>query len=182
METTLKNNYFKFTAGVVLCLLVRLIPLRAPNIEPLLATVMPFSKSFGALAGFSFGVISILLYDVLTNTLGIQTFFTAGAYGLIGVWSAFYFKKNQANSWHFVRFAVMGTLFFDAVTGLIVGPLFFNQTFLSALIGQIPFTILHLLGNISLALILSPAIYKLLIKKKKKQETSIIKILNPKTI
>lgn len=182
METTLKNNYFKFTAGVVLCLLVRLIPFRAPNIEPILATVMPFSKHFGAFAGFSFGVISILLYDVLTNTLGIQTFFTAGAYGALGVWSAVYFNKNEANSWNFVRFALMGTLFFDIVTGLLVGPMFFNQTFTNALIGQIPFTILHLLGNISLALILSPAVYKLLVKKKKKHKTSLINTLNPKII
>jgi uncharacterized membrane protein len=183
MENMLKNNYFKFTAGVILCLLVRLIPFRAPNIEPLLATVMPFSKHFGMLAGFSFGVISILLYDSLTNTLGVHTFFTAGAYGVLGLWSAIYFHKNEANSWNFVRFAVMGTLFFDAVTGLTIGPVFFNQPFTTALIGQIPFTILHLLGNISLALVLSPAIDKFLIKKRKrKEEPLFIKNLNPKII
>lgn len=176
------KNYFKFTIGLFLCLLVRLIPLRAPNIEPILATAMPFGKQFGALAGFSFGLISVLLYDVLTGTLGVHTFFTAGAYGIIGFWSASYFKNREATAWNFVRFAVFGTLFFDAVTGLVVGPVFFNQPFSYALAGQIPFTILHLLGNVAFAAVLSPAIYKFLIRKRKRESESSINILNPKII
>ncbi|MDE2400001.1 MAG: hypothetical protein KGL67_03290 [Patescibacteria group bacterium] len=178
-----KKNYFKFTVGLVLCLLVRLLPLRAPNIEPILATTMPFSKYYGALAGFSFAVLSILLYDVLTGTLGLQTLFTTGAYGVIGFWSASYFKKHNSDRWSYVRFAIIGTLFFDAVTGLTIGPLFFHQSFLTTLVGQIPFTALHLLGNISFALVLSPAIYKFLIKKRKRKSVvSSINILNPKII
>ena len=76
----------------------------------------------------------------------------------------------------------MGTLFFDAATGLTVGPLFFNQTFISALMGQIPFTAFHLLGNIAFAMILSPAIYKFLIKKKTEQKIILTTNFNPKTI
>ena len=163
-----KKNYFKFTLALVLCLLARLFPFRAPNVEPIMAVMMPFSKAYGALIGFSFAVLSILLYDIITGTIGLQTFFTVGAYGIVGFWAAYYFKKHQANKWNYTRFAVMGTLFFDALTGLTVGPLFFHQSFLETLVGQIPFTILHLFGNIALALILSPAIYSLLVKKRKK--------------
>ncbi len=183
MEATLKNNYFKYFVGLFVCLLVRLIPLRAPNVEPILATMMPFSKKFGMFMSISFAVLSIFLYDLLTNTIGIQTFFTLGAYGVLGLFSALYFKKREANVWNFVRFAVFGTLFFDIATGLTVGPIFFNQSFTSTLVGQIPFTILHLLGNITFAMVLSPAIYKFLIKKRKrKEEPSLIKNLNPKII
>lgn len=178
-----KKNYFKFFLGLLFCLLARLIPLRAPNVEPILATMMPMSRAYGALIGFSFAVLSILLYDVATGTLGVQTFFTTGAYGILGLWAARYFKKNKStNAWSYVRFAIMGTLFYDAFTGLTVGPLFFNQSFLGSLVGQIPFTLLHLLGNIAFAFILSPAIYNLLIKKKKKEKLEIINIFNPKTI
>jgi len=172
-----EKNYFKFTLkfflALVLCLLVRLIPFRAPNVEPILATTMPMSRAYGALVGFSFALLSILLYDILTHTLGVQTFFTAGAYGILGLWSASYFSAKGGsasggnnNKWGYVRFAIIGTLFFDAVTGLLIGPLFFHQSFLSTLIGQIPFTALHLLGNTIFAFILSPAIYDFLIKKK----------------
>lgn len=173
-----EKNYFKYAVGLSLCLLVRLIPFRAPNIEPILATAMPFSKHYGAFAGISFAVLSILLYDVATATLGVQTFFTAGAYGVLGWWSASYFKKHKASAMNFMRFAIIGTLFFDAVTGLTVGPLFFNQPLWSTLVGQIPFTALHLLGNITFAVALSPAIYKFLIKKKKEKPLPTL-ILNP---
>ncbi len=179
-----KKNYFasssKFFIGLIVSLIVRLIPLRAPNIEPIMATMMPFSKRYGALLSVSFAVFSILLYDLITNTLGVQTFFTLGAYGAVALASAWYFKTREASSWNFVRFAVMGTLFYDAVTGLTVGPLFFNQPFLQTFVGQIPFTLLHLAGNIAFAFILSPAIYKFLIRKRRKREqTSPIIILNP---
>ncbi|MFA6177275.1 MAG: hypothetical protein WC694_00020 [Candidatus Paceibacterota bacterium] len=187
-----KKNYFKFSPkfflALLLCLVVRLIPFRAPNVEPILATMMPFSKAYGALVGFSFAVLSILLYDVATNTLGMQTFFTVGAYGILGLWSASYFRKDKlarrggGDKWDYVRFAIIGTLFFDAFTGLTVGPIFFHQSFIQSVVGQIPFTALHLMGNIIFALILSPAIYKNLIKKKKKNYLSPINILNPKTI
>jgi hypothetical protein len=177
-----KKNYFKFTLGLALCLLVRLIPFRAPNIEPILAATMPFSKVYGALTSFSFAILSILLYDVLTGTLGMQTFFTAGAYGIIGLWSASYFKKREASILNYVRFAIIGTLFFDVLTGLTVGPLLFQQSFMNALVGQIPFTALHLTGNIIFALVLSPVIYNFIIKKKKTSTAPIISILRPKTI
>ena len=177
-----KKNYFKFSLGLVLCLLMRLIPLRAPNIEPILAMTMPFSKAYGAFVGFSFAVLSILLYDVLTSTLGVQTFFTVLAYGIIGLWAGYYFKKREANAWNYVRFAVIGTLSFDALTGLTVGPIFFHQSFLGSLTGQIPFTVLHLLGNVLFAFILSPAIYNLLVKKGENKSLAHINILHPKTI
>ncbi|MCX6752060.1 MAG: hypothetical protein NTZ87_00975 [Candidatus Nomurabacteria bacterium] len=190
-----KKNYLKFFLAIILCLLARFIPFRAPNVEPIFATMMPMSRAYGAMAGFSFAVLSILLYDMLTHTLGMQTFFTAGAYGILGLWAVKYFSakggsasggdKNQANKWSYVRFAIIGTLFYDALTGLTVGPIFFHQSFLTSLAGQIPFTLLHLISNIAFALVLSPAIYDFLIKKPEKKKEKIaplINILNPKII
>jgi hypothetical protein len=132
----------------------------------------------------------------VTGTLGTQTFFTVGAYGILGLWSASYFSAKggsasggKGSAGDYVRFAILGTLFFDAFTGLTVGPIFFHQSFIQSLIGQIPFTALHLMGNIIFALILSPAIYENLIKTclpaGRKRETflrSPINILNPKII
>lgn len=162
-----KKNWLKFILGFVICFLVRLIPFRPPNIEPILATQMPFSRAYGAFAGFIFGFFSIFIFDIATGHLGIWSFITAGAYGVLGSFAALYFKKNKGSVWDYARFAILGTLFFDAATGLTIGPLFFGQSFLSALTGQISFTLLHLLGNVSFALILSPAIYRSVIIKNK---------------
>lgn len=181
MEANIKN-YFKFFFALLLCLLVRFIPLRAPNVEPILATMMPFSKAYGAFVGFSFAILSILLFDVFSGTLGVQTFFTLLSYGIVGLWSASYFKKNKGDALHYVRFAIIGTLFFDAMTGLTVGPIFFHQSFLGSLVGQIPFTALHLTSNIVFAFFISPAIYNFLIRKKKTNTMPLINILNPKII
>ncbi|MDR3519651.1 MAG: hypothetical protein P4L63_02065 [Candidatus Pacebacteria bacterium] len=187
-KQTIKKSYFKFVISLVLCLLVRLIPFRAPNIEPIMATTMPMGRVYGAMGGFSFAVLSILLFDLVTHTLGLQTFFTAGAYGIIGLCSALYFAKDKGNRWGYVRFAIFGTLFFDAVTGLMVGPMMFHQPFMNALIGQIPFTALHLIGNVAFAIVLSPAVYNFLVRKKislpsrEKEPELIINTFNPKTI
>ena len=184
-KTMSEKNYFKFFLALVLCLMVRLIPFRAPNVEPILATTMPLGRAYGAFLGFSFAVLSIFLYDLVTGTLGMQTFFTVLAYGILGWWSANYFKnfkKNEANNWSYVRFAILGTLFYDVLTGLTVGPILFHQSFFGSVVGQIPFTALHLISNIVFALILSPAIYKFLIKKKKKKTLPNFNTINPKTI
>ena len=175
------KKYFKFALGLTLCFLFRLIPFRPPNVEPILATQMPFSKYFGAYAGFLFAFFSIIIFDLTTRTLGIWTLFTASIYGLLGILAFYFFVKREPTRWNFVRFAILGTLFFDAATGLMIGPIFFEQTFFNALIGQIPFTLWHLLGNISFAFILSPAIYNLLIKNKMKP-IPIISSFNPKII
>ncbi len=179
---TYKKNWLKFVTGLVVCLLVRLLPFRPPNIEPILAVQMPFSKVYGAYVGFLFAILSIVLYDLITGTLGMWSLVTAGAYGVLGLGAAVYFKKNNANVWGFVRYAIFGTLFFDAVTGLTVGPLLFHQSFASALVGQIPFTMMHLLGNVSFAVLLSPAIYSFMIKKKKSETKLLINTLNPQKI
>jgi uncharacterized membrane protein len=176
---TPKKNWLKFIIGFIFCLLIRLIPFRPPNIEPILATGMPFGRAYGAYAGFLFAFFSIVFYDLITNTLGLWTVITASTYGVLGFVSFFYFKKFQANALGYVSFAVIGTLFFDAVTGLSIGPLFFHQSFQGALWGQIPFTLWHLLSNVSFALVLSPAIYNFVIENKKLENISLIKIFNP---
>ena len=149
---------------------------------------MPVGRTYGAFAGFLFSFLSILLYDIATHTLGVRTIFTAGAYGVVGLASVYYFKNREVKTIDYVRFAIYGTLFFDIVTGLTVGPIFFHQSFIGSLVGQIPFTALHLLGNVILSACLSPGLYHFLIRKKKfmvstsNQKEPTINILNPKII
>ena len=89
-------------------------------------------------------------------------------------------KNKNNNSWNYAKFAVVGTLAFDIATGLSIGPLFFHQSFARAVIGQVPFTALHLAGNVSFAVILSPLIYKFIVENKNLETEAILKIFNPK--
>lgn len=158
--TSVRSGWFKLLLGWALSFALRAIPFRPPNLEPILAVQMPFTRRFGALIGFAFAFLNILLFDLVTGKLGSWTFITAACYGLLALFSAWYFRHRAGTSFQYAIHAVYATLLYDAVTGLSIGPLFFGQSFSEAFFGQIPFTVYHLIGNIALGAIVSPVIYR----------------------
>jgi hypothetical protein len=161
------KNWVKYITAFLAVIAIRLMPFRAPNVEPIMATIMPLGKTYSKLMSFAFGFFSIVLFDSITSGLGIWTLVTAVAYGLIGFSAQSYFK-NRSGWKNYATYAVFATIFYDAVTGLTVGPLFFHQSFMISLMGQVPFTALHLLGNVSFAIVLSPVIERWMVKEEKK--------------
>jgi len=174
------RNKFKIFIIFIGCLLFRLIPLRAPNIEPIMASVMPIGRKYGAIFGFAFGFLSIFLYDLMTH-FGAWTWTASITYGLVGMFSFLYFEKFKSSVFNFAVFAFFATIIFDLITGVLFAPMF-GQTMWSALILQIPFTALHLAGNIGFAVTLSPLINKWLASSEffslKKFSDTKYKILN----
>lgn len=158
------KNKFKIFTIFLGCLLFRLIPFRAPNVEPIMASIMPLGRKYGSITAFFFGFFSMVLYDIITGKIGYWTLTTAVSYGIIGFVSMFYFKKFKTSGLNFAIFAFAFTIFFDLITGVLFAPMF-GQTIFSALILQIPFTALHLAGNIGFALTLSPIINRWLVSK-----------------
>ncbi|MBW6441358.1 hypothetical protein K0B04_00410 [Patescibacteria group bacterium] len=153
------NNLIKYLTGLLTVVGMRLIP-HPPNVEPIMSTMMPFSKKWGWLSGMLFCLISVVLFDVLSGIIGVWTLVTAGTYSLVGAFSGLYFKNRESKIKNYVKFSIIATIFYDAVTGIGMGMLFFNQSFITTFLGQIPFTLYHLTGNILLAIIVSPALYK----------------------
>ena len=170
------TGWLKFTNGWIVVFLFRLIPFRPPNFEPMLATIMPFSKRFGLLGSFLFGFLGIVMFDAVTSGWGVWTAVTAIAYGVLGAGSCLFFKNREATVKNFLSFGIVGTIFYDAVTGLTIGPIFQGQPFIVALSGQIPFTLMHLLGTVVFATLLSPALYKWVVK----SETLELSVILPK--
>jgi energy-coupling factor transport system substrate-specific component len=153
------TNRLKYTIAFLTVFLIRLIPFRAPNVEPLMAVVMPMSKKINGLSVFIFSFLSIFIFDLVTSGIGLWTLIAGLAYGLVGL-GANYFFKNRSGWKNYALYAFVATIFYDALTGLTIGPLFFNQSLAISFFGQIPFTILHLLGNVSFAIVISPVIEK----------------------
>jgi hypothetical protein len=162
----MNKNWLKYSIAFLVVFLVRLMPFRAPNVEPIMATVMPLGKVYKGLGAFIFGASSIILFDLITSGLGIWTVVTAVAYGLVGYGASFYFK-NRSGWKNYAIYAILATLIYDAVTGLTLGPLFFGMPFMVALVGQISFTAIHLLGNVSFAIVLSPVIERWVLKEER---------------
>lgn len=158
MRVSVPTGSIKFILGWIFVFLFRLIPFRPPNVEPMLATVMPFSKRYGYTGSFLFGFLGIVLYDAITSGWGLWTLITALSYGLLGVWARHYFRKRDASRGNFVAFGIFGTLAYDAIT-MMIAPIFYGQSIAVALVGQVPFTIMHLLGTVVFAAFLSPIIH-----------------------
>lgn len=161
-----KKDWLKFIIGWLTCFFIRLTPFRPPNVEPVLATTMPFSKKYGWEASFLFAFLSIFIFDFFTQKVGVWTLVTGIVYGLLGIGSFLYFRKRKSTPINYLKYAIVGTIFYDALTGLTIGPLVFKMPFMVALVGQIPFTVNHLLGNIVFSVTLSPAIYKWVVENK----------------
>ncbi|OGG73985.1 hypothetical protein A3A40_02260 [Candidatus Kaiserbacteria bacterium RIFCSPLOWO2_01_FULL_54_20] len=153
------SDSLKFILGWTAVFLFRLIPFRPPNFEPILATVMPFSKRYGIAGSFLFGFLGIVLYDAVTSGWGNWTWVTAISYGLLGVGAHYFFKHREASVKNFLIFGIPATLAYDAVT-MLIGPIFSGQSLTVAFVGQIPFTLMHVLGTTVFATLLSPALYR----------------------
>lgn len=159
MKFSIPTGSLKFVLGWAAVFLFRLIPFRPPNFEPMLATVMPFSKRYGLMGSFLFGFLGIVLFDAVTSGWGSWTWVTAICYGLLGVAAHYFFKNRAASVRNFLLFGVPATVVYDAVT-MMIGPVFREQPFALALAGQIPFTLMHLLGTVVFSVLLAPALYR----------------------
>ena len=159
MRFGISSGSLKFILGWIAVFLFRLIPFRPPNFEPMLATVMPFSKRYGIVGSFLFGFLGIIFYDAVTSGWGSWTAVTAICYGLLGVAAHLFFKNRDASVRNFLLFGIPATVMYDAVT-MMIGPLFMHQPLMVALVGQISFTLMHLTGTIVFSALLSPALYR----------------------
>lgn len=170
------QNIFKYAIGFLVCIVIRLftrlVPL--PNIEPVTSTMMPFGKKWGIWAGAFFGAASIAIFDLITGKLGVWTIVTALMFGLMGVAAGLYLKSRKSSVGHYVGFSIAATLIYDFITGPIMSSVIFKMPFMVALIGQIPFTIWHLGGNIAFAALISPALYRWVITNKQLELNSIL--------
>jgi phosphotransferase system glucose/maltose/N-acetylglucosamine-specific IIC component len=136
--------------------------------------MMPFGKKGGWLAGALFGMASIAIFDAITGKLGVWTLVTGAMFGLMGAAAGLYLKSRKNSVWQYVGFSVVATLVYDFITGPIMSSMLFKLPFMVALVGQIPFTIWHLGGNIALAGLLSPALYRWVVNNRQLEWTRLI--------
>ena len=160
-----RRNSLKIAFAFLGVFLFRLFP-HPPNTEIIMSTIMPYSKKFGWLFGGFFTLLIMFFFDLITG-IGFFSLITIPTYVLISVFAGYWFKNRKASSLNFIKFSFFGTLFYDIVTGFGVGMGIFKQTFLVTLIGQIPFTIIHLMGNLFFAGIVSPLLYNWVVDNEK---------------
>lgn len=152
------ENLIKYVLLLAACAVFRLAQV-IPNAEPIMFTTLPAAKKFGAKAAFAFAFIAMASFDFVSGRVGMWTAYTALAYGAVGFFAGKYLAGRGATRWNFLKYSVAGTIAFDIVTALIFGWQF-GQTVEATLIGQVPFTAYHLLGNVVLVTAFAPLLYK----------------------
>lgn len=143
----------KFALGGLLTLLFRLVSpvLGLPNVSPLMATELAGAKAYGPWIAGLYGALSMIMLDIIMGAIGPWTIYTAAASAVVGVAGGYMLKGRPNRTRDYVALSIAGTLFFDITTGVLVAPL--HGTSLGmALLGQIPFTMYHLGGNVFFAL------------------------------
>jgi len=177
----MRDNSLKIVLSWLVVFTVRLIPWRIPNVEGIMATLMPASKRFGVPGSFTYGFFAIAIFDFAVGKVGSWTLLTACTYGVIGVASYYFFKRVDAKALHFAGFSIVATIFYDAITGVIAGPVLWGMPLAQAFFGQIPFTLYHLAGNIIFALVLSPALYRWIISNESLETSKVLDWLRART-
>ena len=109
-----------------------------------------------AALGYSLVDIVPALFGI-SGTIGLWTLTGALTWGLVGI--IFTLQKPDGSPLAFAKLGIAGTLVFDMITGPILSPLLWGMPFQDAFIGQIPFTLKHLLGIGAISVILAPLIF-----------------------
>jgi len=131
-----------------------------PNNDPIMAVTLPYAKR-GRVAAFVFPALAMVLFDLLSRRVGIWTLVTAGTYGFIGLGFSYLYSKRAARGQvvgrgTFFLSGIAGVLLFDFVTGPVMSSALFHMSFAQAFVGQVPFTLKHLVSVSLYAVVVSP--------------------------
>jgi len=152
-------RWLKFIFAGCITLLFRLItPLVGwSNVSLLMATQFAGSVAFGPWVAGLYGSLSMFLLDAFMGALGPWTIATSICQGIVGVVGGYYLARRStdrqrfwSSTQRFLTASIVGTLFFDLVTGVLLAPLYHTPMSVAA-IGQVPFTARHLVGNMIFA-------------------------------
>lgn len=131
---------------ISVALLIKLY-LPHPGCDPVAGFIVLAPRTWSRFLSSVFIGASIVLYDYMTVGCGLWTLVVVAAYFLIAAACNYVQIGSSLSMLGLCARGVIVTLAFDALTGLTVGPLLYGQPFMEAVVGQIPFSIAHLIGN-----------------------------------
>lgn len=146
----------KFVIGILLSNIIRLFRF-IPNNDPIMAIMLPYAKSDKKYKAVLFPFITMVSFDLITGMLGIWTIVTALTYAGLGLlFTQFFFKEKKISIFKYLKGGVIGVLIFDFITGPIMSSFMFGMSFIEAFLGQIPFTLMHLVTVGTFIIVITP--------------------------
>jgi len=146
----------KYALSILFCNAYRFLRF-IPNNDPIMGCMLPFSKQDKWWQGALFAFITMASFDFLVGKTGIWTIVTASTYAFLGLMFHVAFKnKKKIKLKHYLGSGVLGVLIFDLVTGPIMSSWLFKIPFEAAVVGQVPFTAMHLISVSFFIVLLTP--------------------------
>jgi hypothetical protein len=146
----------KFVIGILLSNLIRLFRF-IPNNDPIMAIMLPYAKSDKKYKAVLFPFITMVSFDLITGMLGVWTLVTALTYAGLGfLFTQYFFKEKKISIFKYLKGGIIGVLIFDFITGPIMSSFMFGMSFIEAFLGQIPFTLMHLLTVSCFIIVITP--------------------------
>lgn len=164
----------KYVLSILFCNAYRLLRI-IPNNDPIMGVMLPFSRQDRWWQGALFALVTMISFDFITMKVGVWTAVTALTYAGLGLLFHFVYKRvGKVKLKHYLGSGVVGVLIFDFVTGILFGPAMFGMSFAQAFIGQIPFTVMHLLTVSGFILILTPLLDRAVISNPALEDTAVL--------
>jgi len=146
----------KFLLTLAFCNAYRMLRI-IPNNDPIMGVLLPYAKQQKWWVAPLFAFLTMASFDIVTFKVGIWTFVTSSTYAGLGILFHFCYRRlKKVGLKEYLGSGVVGVLIFDFITGPIMSSWLFHIPFSAALIGQIPFTLLHLASVSAFILILTP--------------------------
>ena len=138
-----------------------------PNNDPIMGMMMPYARQDSGSSAAVFAFLAMVSFDVISGAVGYWTVITALVYAGLGFWFHERFKKMKTVGVkdYFIN-GVYGVLIFDVITGPIMTGLMWTGDVVAATIGQVPFTIYHLISVGFFSIFLSPVLDAYLVNNK----------------
>ncbi len=163
----------KYAISSILCNLVRLVRF-FPNNDPIMAFMLPFSRQGKWFSSAVFVFATMFLFDFFTSGIGIWTWVTSITYAVLGLGAHFYFKrKAKTGLLDYLGAGIGATLVFDFITGVLFGPTLFGVPIWLAFLGQIPFTLMHILSVSLYIVVLTPVLDKNILQNNALEDASL---------
>jgi len=155
------NKYAGFVGLVVLASAAG-VGLKAvgapPNIEMLMPFVLAAGLAGGPLYGLALGGCVRGLYDVYQGWAGPWTLLTAPSYAVVGLVVGFAGLRWKVRSrTGMMALAGAATLVYDVLTMALFG-LWMGMPLQVLVVGQVPFSIMHVAGNMLFCFLLAPTL------------------------
>lgn len=144
-----------FLTSLLFTIIFRLIRF-FPNNDPIMGFMLPQART-SIIKPMIFTFSAMFIFDFLTSGIGMWTWVTAITYAIIALLISFFFKKiKKAKISQYFGASVIGILIFDIITGPLMSTFLFGQSIWLVTLGQIPFTIYHLVSGVTYVIILAP--------------------------